>query len=87
MDQTGLAAAHTAKATRDTDRAERLLRLNEVLSRVGVSRSTLYAWISDGAFPAPVRLSQHLSAWPESSVSAWIELRIATSRAAKHGAK
>lgn len=87
MSESVLKAALAAKAGRDAERAERLLRLNEVLSRVGVSRSTWYAWIADGSAPAPVQLSANLSAWPESAVSAWIELRIATSRAAKHGAK
>lgn len=86
MSNTGLEAAQAVKVVRDSERAERLLRLREVLSRVGVSRSTLYAWIAAGTFVAPVRLTEKLSAWPESAVADWIEQRIAAGTA-KPGAK
>lgn len=49
----------------------RLLRLPEVLERVALSKSTLYARVRDGTFPKPRRLGT-LSAWLESEVEAWI---------------
>jgi prophage regulatory protein len=52
---------------------ERLLRLPEVLSRVGVSRATLYRWEAAGKFVPRVKLSGGVSVWPESKVQAWIE--------------
>lgn len=35
----------------------RFLRRKEVLARYGVSNSTLYRWIDEGLFPAPVKLT------------------------------
>ncbi len=52
-----------------------LLRLPEVLRRVGASRSWLYAAIAAGSFPAPVRLGANAVAWREDEVTAWIETR------------
>jgi len=53
----------------------RFLRLPEVLDRVGVSKSTLYAWIRAGLFPKPVPLGT-LSVWVESEIEDWMAARI-----------
>lgn len=53
-----------------------LLRLKGVLARTGLSRSTMYAMIADGRFPAPVKLSVRCVAWPSDQVDAWIAERI-----------
>ena len=47
---------------------ERLLRLNQVLARVPISRATWYAGIRDGRFPPPVKLGARISAWREGDV-------------------
>lgn len=60
---------------------QRLLRLPEVLSRVALSKSTLYARIRDGSFPKPVHLGT-LSAWVEAEVDVWIDAKIASRSAA-----
>lgn len=52
---------------------ERIIRLNTVLQRTGLSRSTLYRKIADGTFPAQVRISVHGAGWRESSVNRWID--------------
>jgi prophage regulatory protein len=54
-------------------RGERLLRLPAVLDRVPVSRSTWYAGIASGKFPAPVKLGERVAAWRESEVNALID--------------
>ena len=51
----------------------RLLRLPDVLRRVGLSRSTVYQLAASGRFPAPVRLSPRTSAWRSDDVQAWID--------------
>jgi prophage regulatory protein len=51
---------------------DRILRLKEVLARVGLSRSTVYAWMKEGKFPAQVKLGRHLVGWSDKSVSAWL---------------
>lgn len=50
----------------------RLIRLKEVLYRVGLSRSTIYRWIASGEFPKPVRLSSYIVAWDEQVINDWI---------------
>ncbi|WP_230463719.1 helix-turn-helix transcriptional regulator [Burkholderia ubonensis] len=53
----------------------KILRLLGVLDAVGVSKSTLYAWIAANQFPAPVRLGPRAVGWRESDVSAWLASR------------
>ena len=52
-----------------------ILRRPAVLRATGLSRSTLYRQIADGAFPAPLRLGPRAVGWLESAVSAWVESR------------
>ena len=54
-----------------------LLRLREVCRRTGLSRSVIYRRIAAGDFPAPVKLGERASAWPEQEVTAWCAARIA----------
>ena len=51
---------------------ERIIRLKTVLSRTGLSRSTLYRKIAEGTFPCQVRISIHGAGWRESAVNRWI---------------
>lgn len=54
------------------DRPERILRLRRVLDRTGLSRSSLYRKVSEGAFPRPVQLSVRCVGWRESAIEAWL---------------
>ncbi len=56
-----------------------ILRRKQVEKRVGLSRSTIYAKIAAGEFPAPIALSARVVGWLESDIIAWIESRIAAS--------
>ena len=47
------------------------LRLKDVVKRVPVAKSTIWLWVSDGKFPAPVKLSERVTAWPVSSIERW----------------
>ncbi|MCM5570054.1 AlpA family phage regulatory protein [Burkholderiaceae bacterium FT117] len=48
-------------------------RLPVVLAHVPLSRSTLWARIKAGQFPAPVKLSSRVTAWRVEDLRAWIE--------------
>ena len=61
----------------NTARSERLLRLPDVRSRTGLSRTTIYAYISAGDFPKGIRLGARCVAWAESEIDRWISLKIA----------
>ena len=54
-----------------TDTPDRILRLNAVLDRTGLSRSTLYRKMQNGTFPKNVQISTRCAGWRESAVNAW----------------
>jgi prophage regulatory protein len=55
-----------------TEPPDRILRLNTVLDRTGLSRSTLYRKIDQGTFPRQVKISERCAGWRESAVDAWL---------------
>ncbi len=52
---------------------DRIIRLNTVLSRTGLSRSTIYRKIAESTFPAQIRISINGAGWRESDIDRWIE--------------
>jgi prophage regulatory protein len=58
-----------------------LLSFKDVSSRTSLSRSTIYRLLDEETFPKPIYLGTR-RAFIESEVTAWIEDRIAESRAA-----
>lgn len=52
--------------------ADRILRLNAVLDRTGLSRATLYRKIQNGTFPRQVRIAERCTGWRESAVNEWM---------------
>ena len=62
----------------------RLIRLPEVIVRTGLKRSTIYAAIQAGTFPAQIPLGMRAVGWDESEVSAWVEARIQAARAQRN---
>lgn len=62
----------------------RIIRLPEVVSNVGISRSTIYSKIKDGTFPAPIQHSRRAVGWPVAVIEKWIEERIADSKGGTH---
>ena len=53
----------------------RVLRLPEVLSRVGRSRTSWYADVAAGRAPAPVRLGPRAVGWFSDSIDDWLVSR------------
>jgi prophage regulatory protein len=51
----------------------RLLRLPEVMNRVGLRRSTIYQRMSEGRFPMRRSLGPKCSVWVEAEINDWIE--------------
>ena len=50
----------------------RLLRLPSVEERTGFKKSSVYAGVKAGTFPAPVRLSARAVAWREEDLDKWV---------------
>jgi len=59
-----------------------LLRLPEVVGRVGFGKSTIYALIKRGQFPSPIALGTRARAWISTEVDGWIARRIVETRGA-----
>lgn len=51
---------------------DRIIRLKTVLSRTGLSRSTIYRKITEVTFPAQIRISVNGAGWHESEINRWI---------------
>jgi prophage regulatory protein len=58
------------------------MRLPEVKSVTGLSKSSLYALIRANSFPAPVQLGPRTVAWVKSEIRQWAAERIKASRTA-----
>ena len=50
----------------------RLLRLPEVMARVGLKRSSIYQRMSEGRFPKSRSLGPKCAVWVESEVDDWV---------------
>lgn len=54
------------------ERRDRLLRLPEVIKRVGLKKSAIYDKIRRNEFPKPVAISKRARAWHASKIAQWI---------------
>lgn len=53
------------------------LRLPQVLKQTGLSRSSLYKFISEGGFPRPIHLGPRSVAWLQDEIDDWFRSRTA----------
>ena len=54
----------------------RVLRIDEVVALVGLSRSTIYHLIAAGDFPKPLKLTANAVGWRSDEIEAWINSRV-----------
>ena len=52
--------------------SDKILRLKTVQDRTGLSRSTIYRKITEGTFPAQLKISIHGAGWHQSAIDRWI---------------
>ena len=55
----------------------KILRLPDVLSATGLSRSTIYSYIQQGIWIKPIHLGPRTAGWPANEVTALLLARIA----------
>jgi prophage regulatory protein len=58
----------------------KLLRLPQVKSVTGLSKSSIYARISAGTFPKQIPLGPRLVVWVESDIQKWISEQVLAAR-------
>ncbi len=56
---------------------DRIVRLNTVLTRSDLSRSTIYRKIAEGTFPPQIRISVNGAGWRESDINRWVANAVA----------
>ena len=58
----------------------KLLRLPQVKSATGLSKSSIYARIAEGTFPKQIPLGPRLVVWLETDIQNWIAEQISAAR-------
>ncbi len=53
----------------------KLIRLNEVIGRCGLKKSSIYKMIKEEKFPKPVKIGPRASAWNNMEITTWINTR------------
>ncbi len=56
----------------------RLIRIQEVMNKVGIARSTVWDMVKKGKLPRPRKLSARVTVWVESEIDEYIEKIIAS---------
>ena len=54
---------------------DRLLRREEVETRCGLARSSIYRLMRSGQFPEPVKVGPRAVRWPASEIEEWLNAR------------
>ncbi len=54
----------------------RILRLPDVIARVGLKRASIYLHIGKGIFPKPISLGPRAVGWLEHEIDAWLTARV-----------
>ena len=57
-------------------RGKRVLRLPEVIAKIGLSRATIYKMQEKGQFPASLKIGKSAVAWREDELDRWLSKRL-----------
>ena len=59
----------------ETENETRILRMPDVMQKLGISRSTVYRLMSDESFPRQVKIGKRAKGWRLDAVERWIDTR------------
>ena len=57
------------------DTAPKILRLPQVVARIGLSKNSIYRLIRQGEFPRPLQLTPNTVGWRVDEVDKWADAR------------
>lgn len=66
------AGAAATSAPRVAAAGEVVLRIDQVIARIGLSRTSIYDAIKAGTFPKPIKLSKQARGWLKSEIDQWL---------------
>ena len=46
-----------------------LLRVEDVVKKTSIGKSTIWLWVKEEKFPKPIKLSERISVWKESDLN------------------
>ena len=52
-----------------------VVRMRQLISLIGLSRSTIYVLVSKGRFPVPIRLGDKAVGWRVNEIEEWLNAR------------
>ena len=52
-----------------------VVRMRQLVTLVGLSRSTIYVLVSKGRFPVPIRLGEKAVGWRIDEIEQWVNAR------------
>ena len=52
---------------------DKILRMPDIVSLTGLSRTTIYRKIKEGTFPTQLHISDHCCGWRASTIERWME--------------
>ncbi|NRA53743.1 MAG: AlpA family transcriptional regulator [Gammaproteobacteria bacterium] len=65
--------------------SKKFIRLPEVKSKTGLSRSSIYLRMSNDEFPQSISLGSRAIGWLDADIEQWLDECISASKAASHG--
>ena len=51
---------------------DKFLRINDVIEMLSVGKSTIWAWVKQGKFPPPIKLSPGCTVWSLNTIDEWV---------------
>jgi len=51
---------------------QRLLTIDQLATKLGVSKSCIRKWLASGFLPPPLKLGKRLVRWEQSTIAAWL---------------
>lgn len=58
--------------TQSTNTPKRVLNQKDVLSLIGISKTTLWRMIASGKFPPPIKIGERLNGWRVEVFEQWL---------------
>lgn len=52
------------------------LRINDVVKKTAIAKSTIWLWVKENKFPAPLKISERITVWEEEKIDIWMKERL-----------